>query len=124
MKVYIANFGRGEAQADPGWMTVARAVHRLTGEPAAWLGIEAGTVAKGAIADVVVIDPERLQAGLGEPVELVDPRLDGNMRMVKRSDGVVRQVVIGGRVAFDEGRFAPGYGETRFGRLLRAATHP
>lgn len=109
-----------EAQADPAWMTVERAVHRLTGEPAAWLGLDAGTLSQGAIADLVVIDPERLRTGLGEPVELVDPRLGGIMRMVKRSEGVVRQVVIGGRVAFEAGRFAAGYGETRFGRLLRA----
>lgn len=73
-----------------------------------------------ARADVVVIDPERLKSGLGEPIELVDPRLGGTMRMVKRTDGVVRTVVIGGRIAFDDGTFAPGYGETRFGRLLRA----
>jgi N-acyl-D-aspartate/D-glutamate deacylase len=109
-----------EAQADPAWMTVERAIHRLTGEPAAWLGVDAGTIGVGKRADMVIIDPARLQGGLGAPIELLDPRLDGNLRMVKRSDGVVRQVVIGGRVAFDDGRFSAGYGGTRYGRLLRA----
>ncbi|MCH7872439.1 MAG: hypothetical protein IID33_12135, partial [Planctomycetes bacterium] len=47
-----------------------------------------------ARADVVVIDPEKLRTGLGPPIEQYDERLLGAMRMVKRSDGVVRQVSV------------------------------
>lgn len=104
----------------PEAMSVERAVQRLTSEPAEWLGLDAGRVAPGARADVCVIDPAQLRVGLGGPIELADPRLDGNMRMVKRSDGVVRAVIVGGRVAFEDGAFAPDLGQARYGRLLRA----
>ena len=67
---------------------------------------------------------QRCPRGFGEPravsaIELVDPRLDGEMRMVKRSDEVVRHVIIAGREAFTAGTFAKDLGTTRFGRLLR-----
>ena len=42
------------------------------------------------------------------------------MRMVKRSDDVVRQVLVGGRVAFENGQFADDFGRQRYGRLLRS----
>ena len=42
------------------------------------------------------------------------------MRMVKRSDGVVRQVFVGGRLAFENAQFVPEFGREKFGRLLRS----
>ena len=77
-------------------------------------------LAPGRWADVVVIDPEQAAHGLGPPIEHYDERLHGAMRMVKRSDGVVRQVLVGGRVAFENGQFVPEFGRERFGRLLRS----
>lgn len=108
-----------QMQAHPETMTMERAVHRLTGEAAAWLGLDCGVVREGKVADLNVIDPRKLKDGLSEPIELMDERLDGEMRMVKRSDGVVRNVVIGGKVAFEGGAFAKDYGKSRYGRLLR-----
>ena len=108
-----------QMQAHPETMTMERAVHRLTGETAAWFGLDVGTIAEGKVADITIIDPAKLQTGLSEPIELVDPRLDGEMRMVKRSDEVVRHVIIAGREAFTAGVFAKDLGTTRFGRLLR-----
>jgi len=108
-----------QMQAFPETMTMERAVHRLTGEAAAWLGIDAGVLAKGKRADLVLLDPEALSKGLSDPIEFEDPRLEGEMRMVKRSDGVVKKVLIGGRVAFEDGQFAADYGKSRYGRLLR-----
>jgi N-acyl-D-aspartate/D-glutamate deacylase len=84
------------------------------------LGLDAGYLRPQAWADVIVIDPAQLKSGLGPPIEHYDPRLDGAMRMVKRSDGVVRQVMVGGRLAFENGAFVPEFGNQRFGRLLRA----
>ncbi|HEY2838907.1 MAG TPA: amidohydrolase family protein [Pirellulales bacterium] len=104
---------------NPHVMSVEHAIHKLTKETADWMGIETGSIRPGDWADVVVIDPEKLRAGLGEPVEHTDERI-GTMRMVKRTDGVVRQVLVGGRVAFDGGKFAPEFGQERFGRLLRS----
>jgi len=105
---------------NPGLMPIEKAIHKLTGQSASWLGLDAGFLRPRDRADVVVIDPEQLKTGLGPPIEHYDPRLDGAMRMVKRTDGVVRQVLVGGRVAFDDCKFVPEFGRERFGRLLRS----
>jgi N-acyl-D-aspartate/D-glutamate deacylase len=109
-----------QVQANAGLMPIEKAIHKLTGQSAEWLGIDAGFLRAGARADVVVIDPVKLPTGLGPPIEHYDERLQGAMRMVKRSDGVVRQVLIGGRIAFENAKFAPEFGRHRFGQLLRA----
>lgn len=105
---------------NPSLMPIEQAIHKMTRQTAEWLGLDAGSLAPGAWADVAVIDPEKLKTGLSDPIEQYDPRLAGAMRMVKRSDGVVRQVLVGGRVAFDNGQFADDYGKQRYGRLLRS----
>jgi N-acyl-D-aspartate/D-glutamate deacylase len=105
---------------NPGVMPIEKAIHKLTGMSAEWLGLDTGFVRPGATADVIVVDPEQLKTGLGPPIEQYDERLHGAMRMVKRSDGVVRQVFVGGRLAFDGGSFVPEFGRERFGRLLRS----
>jgi len=102
-------------------MPIEKAVQKMTRQTAEWLGLDAGSLAPGAWADVAVIDPEKLKTGLSDPIEQYDPRLGGAMRMVKRSDGVVRQVLVGGRVAFEDGQFADDFGRQRYGRLLRSA---
>jgi N-acyl-D-aspartate/D-glutamate deacylase len=105
---------------NPSLMPIEKAIHKMTRQTAEWLGLDAGSLAAGAWADVAIIDPEKLKTGLSDPIEQYDPRLSGAMRMVKRSDGVVRQVLIGGRVAFDNAQFADDYGRQRYGRLLRS----
>jgi N-acyl-D-aspartate/D-glutamate deacylase len=105
---------------NPEVMPIEKAVHKLTGMSAEWLGLDTGTVKSGAPADVIVVDPEKLRTGLSEPIEQYDERLHGAMRMVKRSDGVVRQVFVGGRLAFENAAFVPEFGHEKFGRLLRS----
>lgn len=107
-----------QMQAHPETMSMERAVHRLTGECAGWLGLDCGVLASGRVADLVVLDPHELAGDLGAPIELVDERIGGEMRMVKRNR-VVERVVIGGRVAFEKGAFAEDFGKKRYGRLLR-----
>jgi N-acyl-D-aspartate/D-glutamate deacylase len=109
-----------QVQANPDLMPIEKAIHKLTGQSATWLGIDAGFLRPRSQADIVVVDPEKLKTGLGPPIEQYDERLHGAMRMVKRSDGVVRQVLLGGRIAFEDAKFVPQFGRERFGRLLRA----
>lgn len=108
-----------QALEDPDWMSPQRAIARLTSEPAEWLGIDAGVIAPGRRADITILRPERLHDRLGDPVEYSDTRLGGSMRLVKRSDGVIRNVIIGGKVAYDQGKFAPDFGKKKYGQLLR-----
>ncbi|MBX3415651.1 MAG: amidohydrolase family protein [Pirellulales bacterium] len=105
---------------NPEVMPIEKAIHKLTGLSAEWLGLDTGTLVPGKHADVAVIDPIQLKTGLSEPLEINDPRFHGAMRMVKRSDGVVRQVLVGGKIAFENGNFADDFGQTKYGRLLRS----
>ncbi|HVY48764.1 MAG TPA: amidohydrolase family protein [Minicystis sp.] len=102
------------------FLSLERAVHRLTGELAAWFGVDAGTLRVGDRADVVVVDPRGLDASVDAYYEAPIPAFGGLSRMVNRSDGAVAATLVGGRVVFERGAFAPGFGETRSGRFLRA----
>lgn len=121
----------GERRGRP-VMTVERAVQRLTGELAQWFGIDAGTLAVGKRADVVVIDPSGLDGQLGEIHEVpvapaagpdAPPWADfgGLRRLVRRNDAAVRAVWISGRRAWSDGALAPELGQAHgFGGVLRA----
>ena len=105
---------------NPDFMTVEHAVHRLSGEVGEFLGVDAGTIRIGDHADLVVIDPEKLKSGLSDPIEYYDDQFEGNMRLVRRSDGVVKFVAVGGNPVMDESGFEEDLGKKKFGRLLRA----
>lgn len=106
-------------------MTVERAVHRLTGEIADWLGVDGGHLRLGDPADVVIVNPDALDARLDAYHEAKMENFGELVRMVNRSDGAVRSVLINGRVAFDGTALAPELGRsTGFGRFLPAAGTP
>ncbi len=102
------------------FMTVGRAVQRLTSEIADWLGLDTGRLAEGRRADVVVVDPAGLTAELEVAHEAEMPGFGGLRRLVRRNRAV-RAVLIHGRVAFRDGEPATELGRERgFGRVLRA----
>lgn len=102
-------------------MPIERAVHRLTGEIGTWMGIAAGHLRPGDRADVVVVDPTALDTRLDAYHEAPIAELGGLMRMVNRSDGAVRAVVVNGKLAFDGAGFAPALGrDGGFGTFLPA----
>jgi N-acyl-D-aspartate/D-glutamate deacylase len=104
-------------------MPMERAVQRLTGEIAEWLGLDAGTLAPGKRADVVVLDPERLGEGLDVPQESSMEGFDGFVRLVNQNGGAVETVLINGRLAVDGGAATPALGKERgFGRVLRVGS--
>ena len=102
-------------------MPIERAVWRLTGEIGDWLGVDAGRLRVGDRADVAVIDPSALDERLDAYHEAPMENLGNLQRMVNRSDGAVRAVLVGGRVAFDDGAFDGELGRARgFGSFLPA----
>ncbi len=102
-------------------MSVERAVYRLTGEIAEFLGIDAGRLEVGRRADLVVVDPTALDGRLDDIVEEEMVGMPGLMRLVRRHDACVPTVMVNGRVAWHHGRFAPGFGDRLgYGRVLRA----
>ncbi|HEY8086587.1 MAG TPA: amidohydrolase family protein, partial [Polyangiaceae bacterium] len=102
-------------------LPLEKAVWRLTGELAEWFDVDAGHLRVGDRADLVVIDPEALDARLDAYHEAPMEGLDGLVRMVNRSDGTVRTVLVNGRVAFEGGEVQPALGKERgFGQFLPA----
>ncbi|CAA0133448.1 putative protein [Mycolicibacterium vanbaalenii] len=103
------------------FMSVERAVHRLTGELADWYRIDAGHLRVGDRADVVVIDPEHLDGVLDRYAEEPVAQYGGLSRMVNRNDDTVTAVFVGGRAVFLDGELTDVVGSQRTGRFLRAA---
>jgi N-acyl-D-aspartate/D-glutamate deacylase len=103
------------------FMSIEQAVHRLTGELADWYRIDAGHLRIGDRADVVVIDPDRLDATLDDYAEDSVEQYGGLSRMVNRNDDTVIAVLVGGRTVFLHGKPTDLVGKKRTGRFLRAA---
>jgi N-acyl-D-aspartate/D-glutamate deacylase len=103
------------------FMTVEQAVHRLTGELADWYRIDAGHLRLGDRADLVVVDPERLDETLDGYAEAEVEQYGGLSRMVNRNDDTVKAVFVGGRPVFLDGAPTDLVGTRRTGRFLRAA---
>jgi N-acyl-D-aspartate/D-glutamate deacylase len=107
---------RGEA-----FMTTERAVHRLTGELADWYQIDAGHLRIGDRADIVIVDPNRLDERLDDYAEAPVPQYAGMPRMVNRNDAAVDLVLIAGRTVVRNGIPTELLGVERTGSFLRAA---
>jgi N-acyl-D-aspartate/D-glutamate deacylase len=112
-----------ELQGRP-FLSVEQAVHRLTGELADWYGLEAGHLRVGDWADLVVIDPQRLDDSLDAYHEAKIEAYDGLSRMVNRNDATVEAVFVSGREVFRNGRPTEVLGRERTGGFLRADGRP
>ena len=101
-------------------MTMEQAVHRLTGDQADWFGVDAGKIREGDRADVVIIDP----AGFNQDLEQVHWGEMENFdlqRLVNRNPGIVKTVLINGRLAVDDEQFSPSFGrEMGYGQFIPA----
>ncbi|WP_395658278.1 amidohydrolase family protein [Nocardioides sp.] len=102
------------------FMSAEQAVHRLTGELGEWYRIDAGFLREGDRADLVVLDPERLDASLEEYCESPVEQYGGLSRMVNRNDAAVPAVFISGRRVVTDGEPTPLLGHERTGQFLRA----
>lgn len=113
------------AMRHPEEMSIEHAIYRSTKEPSDFLGIDAGDISVGKRADVVVIDPTRLESDLThDPVEDYHPSFGGSYRLVKRSGKVVQHVFINGNEAYTNNGvvgFHEDLGKKKiFGQLLRS----
>ena len=107
---------------DP-FLSIQRAVYRLTAEVAEWFGLDAGTLREGDRADFVVIDPNGLDESVDAYHEEKVPFYGGLSRMVNRNDAAVLATGVNGSIVFRHGEFREGYGTTvKSGRFLRAGS--
>lgn len=85
-----------------GRMSLERAVHRLTGEPAEAWGLRGrGTLAPGQAADVVIFDPDTIARG--EEIFVGDFPGEAN-RYVRHATGIDK-VIVNGAVVLDRGQY-------------------
>ncbi|MBF9521300.1 hypothetical protein BKG83_24235 [Mycobacteroides chelonae] len=110
-----------EAQlAGQPFMTIEQAVHRLTGELADWYQIDAGHLRIGDRADLLVVDPAKLDGSLTEYAEQSVAAYGGLSRMVNRNDETVCSVLVGGHSVVVYGKPTEILGKERTGVFLRA----
>ncbi|MBK7166588.1 MAG: amidohydrolase family protein [Candidatus Microthrix sp.] len=101
------------------FMSVQQAVHKLTADIADFHRIDAGRLAVGKRADVVVIDPERLDDSVEEVHEQQMVGFGDLDRLVRRNDDTVRAVLVNGRVAWRGGTPAADLGTAKhYGQFL------
>jgi N-acyl-D-aspartate/D-glutamate deacylase len=103
---------------DRGVMPLERAVHKLTGEPAAVYGLDdRGTVSEGKAADLCVFDPDTVAPG---PLRRVwDFPADGERLTADAPEGVTHVLVNGVPIRADGKASTEGL-ESKPGRMLRA----
>ena len=121
MAFYDVNLRSLQLAAEGGDKDVAYMVKRLTKDAADVFGVAGGTIYEGDIADLILIDPKKLENYDGEQnVQRVHREEFQHEQLVNRSDGMVPFVMIGGHVAWENGQFTPDLGQKPMGRLLRA----
>lgn len=95
------------------------AISRVTGEPAQWFRLDTGTIKIGAKADIVIINPNALNQPISPQIEVFDPVLDGEPRMVKRgSEEIIQSVYISGIKVIDQGKVTRSLGKQQLGTIL------
>jgi len=102
--------------------TVSTMVKRLTREPAAFFGLDVGTLDIGVQADIVLLDPEALKGWNSNDNRVLEYReLFQHQQMLNRSDDVVKSVWINGEPVWQNGAATSVLGTQKLGRALRAA---
>jgi N-acyl-D-aspartate/D-glutamate deacylase len=99
---------------------VAKAVKRITREPAEFFGVDVGSIDIGSQADIIIINPKELSDyDTDKSRKMVYNDIFQCDTLVNRSDGVVEQVYIKGTRVWQEGStFTDALGKQHLGRAL------
>ena len=102
--------------------TVATMVKRLTREPASVFGLDVGSLALGARADMVLINPSALDGWEPDQTRKLEYReIFDHHQMVNRPEGIIDAVYIRGVLAWANGNAQEALGRETLGEALRAA---
>ncbi len=124
MAFYDGNLRTLKFAQEDGVNKVAAAVKRLTREPAEFVGINVGSIEPGALADLALIDPDKLSCwGPEKTYEYIWRDCFAHHQLVNRPQGVVAAVFVGGKLAWQEGQFQPTLGQEAFGRVVLDRAH-
>ncbi|WCL50232.1 N-acyl-D-amino-acid deacylase family protein [Leptospira sp. GIMC2001] len=101
------------------FMTMEKAISRVTGELADWLGIDAGHIEIGKRADIVIVRPEFLNQELGTDCEAPMPEFGNFVRLVRRNNKTVQAVLVNGKIAVIDGEPISEVGKSKdYGKFL------
>ncbi len=103
------------------FMSVEEAVYKLTADIADFHRVDAGRIRIGARADLVVIDPERLDDSVEAIHEAEMPKFGGLKRLVRRNDETVRAVLVNGTLVWTPAGPSGGLGDRREAGVVLAA---
>ena len=124
MAFYDGNLRTLQYAQQDGLRSVAAAVRRLTREPAEFFGLDVGLLQPGMQADLIVVDPQALQAYDSDAgIRYIYRDIFEHHQLVNRSDGVVRHVMVRGRLAWQDGAYTEQFGRERLGRVLLHREH-
>ena len=122
MAFFDANLMSLKLAQEQGLDTVSTFVKRLTREPAAFFGLDVGTLEIGAQADITLINPDALKDWNCDATRKLEFReLFQHNQMVNRPEGIVSRVYIRGEPVWDGSDFTDVLGSRPLGRALRAA---
>jgi N-acyl-D-glutamate deacylase len=121
--LYLLRMAHQAEQGGEDFMSVERAVYRLTGELADWYGLDTGSLSEGVRADLTLINPAALDERIEAYHEAPMPGCPGVERMVKRNDETVTSTVVGGRLVWHEGAFCEGFGQSFGSGVFLRAKH-
>ncbi len=103
-------------------MPLEKAVWKLTGELGDWFQIEAGTLEVGKRADLVIIDPDKLDYRVDEMHTAEIPEFGNFERLVRRNPDAVPAVFVNGTLVARQGEVLPEVGkEVGPGQFLKAS---
>jgi len=100
--------------------TFSHMVGRLTREPADFFGLDVGSLAVGAQADIALLNPEQLRQYDGEAnIQYTYRDVFDCHQLVNRSNGVVDAVYVAGERVWRDQDFTSAHGSSSLGRALR-----
>lgn len=114
---------RIKAMRNSGINTISdeHAIYRLTGEIADWHGIDAGYIKEGQRADINIINPKHLERALDSITRANFNGIENFSRLVNRCDGIVKHVLINGKLAVSNDQYNEALGtSTGYGSFLKA----
>lgn len=98
-------------------MSYEKAIWRLTKENADFFQLDAGYLAAGKRADITILNPNKLSDTVHQYHK--ETFLGEHQRLVNRNDEVVECVMINGKIAWQNQKFSPEFGQKRFGNFLK-----
>lgn len=100
-------------------MPMEKCIWRLTKEQGDWFGIDCGYLAKGKLADLVIINPNKFSAITEKVASEIIEEFGNYERLVNRNEGFVTRVLVAGKTIFENDEFVSDYGKSKkYGRFL------